>query len=152
MDYIVICQQALQKATVTLDPILGPTGFTFAFDDQGRASGGDFASGFYIKGDTKIGLIYRASSGLGMVIYEHGRASVGHHDLMKSLGHQHDCRLTYDEKRYVPYSRDGSDLIDALAHDLKHFVIDILARDQARFEMILSDAFNERLKRQGFRP
>jgi hypothetical protein len=146
------CQQSLRAVADRLDPILSPLGFTFSMGQAGSSSGGAFASGFYSRGGIRIGLIYRASSGLGSVIYENSQSNVSHDDLMTRLGHVDDYKLAFDADRFASHSKDGGDIVDALAYDLQNFALKVLAGDEARFDHIVKDALAERLKKWGIRP
>ena len=87
------CQQQLVEITERLNPVLNPLGFVFEADGYAVSSGCLFASGFFVNGEKKIGLIYRSFSGLGSVNYECRQSAVSHSDLMLYLGKDYESKL-----------------------------------------------------------
>jgi hypothetical protein len=149
---LTFCQQSLRVIADRLAPILSPLGFTFSIEQLAASSGGDFASGFYSRDDIRIGLIYRASSGLGEVIYENSQASVSHTEMMEQLGHIDDNKLGYDKDRFASYAKVGGDPVEALANDLEKYVLKVFVRNKARFDQIVKDALEERMRKWGVGP
>jgi hypothetical protein len=60
---------ALQDAVRRLDAVLVPWGLQFRLEgnDYGHQA---FAAGWYERGPTRVGLIWRSRTGLGAVVYE----------------------------------------------------------------------------------
>jgi hypothetical protein len=83
-----------------LKPILEPLGYLFSLEQKAVSSGGPFANGFFKKDRLQIGLIWRNLSGLGLVIYENGKFSVGHDEIMKYLNHSKIYKLSFDRNSW----------------------------------------------------
>jgi hypothetical protein len=127
------CQQKLVAITEKLNPVLNPLGYVFEADGYAVSSGGPFASGFFVNGEKKIGLIYRSFSGLGSVNYECRQSAVSHSDLMRYLGKEDQSKLKYDSKKFSSYAREEGDVLDALIHDIQSFEIDLLTSSSEQF-------------------
>lgn len=135
----------LRSIVAKLDPVLVPHRFSFQHEHEGRSSGGAFANGFYVRGETRIGLIVRDA--LGQVVYEQGEGSMGHTDYMGELGHAETCRFVFDEERWIAVDRNGGAPVDALIHDLQTFAGDFLRGDLNRFSEALAEARARWLRR-----
>jgi hypothetical protein len=133
------CKQRLLEGTQKLDPVLNPLGFVFEISESGVSSAGSFAAGFYKNGDKKIGLIYRSIAGLGAVIYEYGRMSVTHSDLMGYLGKQDASKLKYNTNRFSSYSKGGENIFDALVYDTQNFGLEFLTSSEDQFSNTLQE-------------
>ena len=70
MNAVEICLAAMRETVARLDELLVPWGFAFDLAENGDAFPGAFASGFYRRGPTRLGLVYRRTLGLGVVLYE----------------------------------------------------------------------------------
>jgi hypothetical protein len=127
------CQQKLVEITENLNPVLNPLGYSFESDGYAVTSGGPFASGFFVNGEKKIGLIYRSFSGLGSVNYECRQSAVSHSDLMRYLGKEEESKLKYDSKKFSSYARDDGDVLGALMHDIQSFEIEMLTGSSEQF-------------------
>jgi hypothetical protein len=114
------CEVALRGTAADLRSLLEPLGFEFHFDQAVRGHQA-FATGFFVRGDLKIGLIYRdTTSGitLGSVNYENDTTNVSHDQLMSWLGVVARQRLRYNEATSASVAADGGSVIDALRADL----------------------------------
>ena len=92
-----------------LESVLLPMGFQFRFRGEGRASGGDFAWGEFVREDRKLELHFRHS--LGLVRYHVGDQSASHEPYMRELGVWEQCR-------YPGFSENAADSFYDLAHDV----------------------------------
>jgi hypothetical protein len=99
----------LIDGTQSVDRVLGPAGFAFHFREEGKASGGPFAWGEFVRGDRRLELHFRYS--LGLVTYHVARHSVSHELYMRELGVWQQCR-------YPDFPNDPLSSFDSLAHDL----------------------------------
>jgi hypothetical protein len=138
------CKQALLTGVEIIDPLLNPNRYTFEIDGVGVSSGGPFASGFYVNGNKRIGLIYRAGAGLGAVIYEYYPLSISHDTLMKHLGKSNMGKLGYSDFRFASFSKDKGDPFEALAYDTQNFTLPFLNGTDSEFEGILKQISSAR--------
>jgi hypothetical protein len=133
------CKQHLVEGAQKLDPVLNQLGFVFEISGSGGSSPGPFATGFYVNGDKRIGLIYRSIAGLGSVNYEDRQSSVSHSNLMHYLGKQEVSKLKYDTNKLLSYSKDGGNAFDALVYDIQYFGAEILAYSDEQFGSTLKE-------------
>jgi hypothetical protein len=103
------------KTTLTIgaqiiERVLGPCGFQFQFQSEGRSSGGSFAWGRFVRDDRVIELHFRHS--LGLVTYSITGRSASHESYMRELGFRQNCR-------YPGFSQDPLAAFEDLAHDLQ---------------------------------
>jgi hypothetical protein len=98
-----------------LDEVLCLFGFEFRFENEGRGSGGRFASGSYYRDDRRLELHFRGS--VGMVTYWIGERRLTHLEYMHSLG-------VYGQNRYPDFSDDALDSFRELAGDIAAFAQD----------------------------
>jgi hypothetical protein len=131
------CKQQLIEFTQRLNPVLNPLGYVFADSGSGVSSGGSFAAGFYANGNKKIGLVYWAMAALGSVNYEYGQLAISHSDLMHYLGKYPVSKLRYDTSKFLSYSKDGGNVVDALLHDIQNFEKEFLASSDEQFSKTL---------------
>jgi len=101
-----------------IDPIMNANGFHWETGHSGKASGGLFASGQYVKDDRRLELHFRRS--LGLVTYHIGRVSLSHDAYMRHVAR-------YARARYPGFSSDPLDGFIHLAHDLRNFGADFLS-------------------------
>jgi hypothetical protein len=137
----------LKQAVERLDAALVPWGFHFQIEKSGYSSPGGFAAGYYVRGSTRIGLIYRAAQGLGGVVYEQDvfeengcvrsriTYSIEHPGYMLRIGHQDDCHLI--ERGISSVERNGDDPVGALIFDLTEFAAPTLQSEPKAFFNIL---------------
>lgn len=140
------CEQRLLEGARKLDAVLQPLGFVFRITDGGISSPGPYAVGYYKNGNKNISLIYR-SMGLGGIEYSYHRAGYKyseagtvHSRLMRYLGKQDFCKVKYDEKNFSSRSREGGNVFDALAYDIKNFAVEFLSSDDDHFINTLNEA------------
>ena len=108
-----------------LDVIMNPHGFFLIEGASGNSSGGNFASGEYVKGNRRLEIHFRYS--LGLVAYHIGNLSLTHEAYMrvllgKSGGNQHPG-----------FSNDPLDGFRHLGNDLVHFCGDFLNGSDEEF-------------------
>ena len=75
--------ETLRKGTEILGPILSANGFTYCEGLAGHGSGGEYASGKYVKGNRILEIHFRQS--LGLVTYYIGSESLRHEVFMRAL-------------------------------------------------------------------
>lgn len=115
-----------------LEPVLQPHGFAFAARAQGKSSGGEFASGAFVRGDRRLELHFRHS--LGMVTYHVGLTSVAHEHLMRAiLG-------SAGGNEYPGYSTNPLDGFRHLRHDLQRYGAVFLSGTDAEFTELVGRA------------
>jgi hypothetical protein len=110
-------REVLSAGARELDGVLSPHGFVFTFTDEGKGSGGIYASGEYRRGNRRLEIHYRWS--LGLVRYHVGKNSLAHAEYVRAV---RAITATSREPSYPGFSSD-----DALAafghlrHDLEGF-------------------------------
>jgi hypothetical protein len=102
-----------------LDEALKPLGFNFIEGASGQSSGGNFASGEYVKGDRRLEIHLRYS--LGLVTYHLGSMSLAHESYMRALLGKNGGN------QYPGFSDDPLDGFRHLSYDLSHFCGDFLS-------------------------
>ena len=102
----------LREGNLILEATLGPAGYRFEPLGAGNSSGGDFASGRWIRADRAIEIHFRHS--LGLVRYWIGLTSMSHRELVEAC----DVR---DQANYPGYSTDPLDGFRHLRNDLERF-------------------------------
>lgn len=134
------CETALRRAAAELQPLLEPLGFAFQFDlaAQGHQA---FATGFFVCGEVKIGLIYRVNDRLGSVSFENGTAGESLDGLMSWLGLSAEQRSRYDERISRSVALDGGDVLDAVRADLA--TLSPLLRDREKLSRSIVEAGRE---------
>jgi hypothetical protein len=112
------CERMLRATAEFVDPVMGAAGFRFQLDQAGHAHQ-DFASGFFVRENVRIGLIYRVRDRLGAVIYENDTTNVLHDDLMSWLGLAAKQQLRFVGSSMQSVAIDGGDAVAALYADLE---------------------------------
>jgi hypothetical protein len=125
-----------------LDEVLKPHGFTFVEGASGQSSGGNFASGEYVKGDRRLEIHFRSS--LGLVTYHMGSLSLTHDDYMRALLGRGGGN------KYPGFSADPLDGFRHLNYDLSHFCGDFLHGSEEEFERCVVKA-KEQERVKGFK-
>ena len=74
---------ALEAGCRVLDPLMSRAGFRFVPGPAGKGSGGNFASGSYVRRDRQLELHFRWS--LGLVTYHYGPRALSHEAFMWSV-------------------------------------------------------------------
>ena len=122
----------LLKGVEILDPIMKQHGFEFVWGNAGRSSGGEFASGKYVKGDRILEIHFRHT--LGLVTYHIGPDSLRHEIYMRaSLGKN-------GGNRYPCFSDDPLEGFRALRSDLESYCSDFLEGNREKFRQWLAEA------------
>jgi hypothetical protein len=122
----------LQRVADQLARILGPRGFEFGLDDAGVSSGGQFATGFFVRASIRMGLIVRRF-GLGCPNYVYKNTFAGHVELISVLDKNKTSHAHFDKTRMVLESRAGGNVIDALIADLTETVLPALDASEEEF-------------------
>jgi hypothetical protein len=125
-----------------LDPLMNSCGFTFIERASGKSSGGNFASGEYIKDDRRLELHFRHS--LGLVTYHISDLSLSHESYMRAL-----LGLNGGNK-YPGFSNDPLDAFRGLSYDLEHYCSDFLKGSGEEFKRCVVKA-REQEKVSGFK-
>jgi hypothetical protein len=125
-----------------LDDVLNPHGFFLVEGASGNSSGGNFASGEYIKGDRGLEIHLRYS--LGLVTYHVGHLSLTHESYMRTLLGKNGGN------QYPGFSDDPLDGFRHLSYDLSQFCGDFLNGSVEEFERCVVKA-KEQEKIRGFK-
>ncbi len=125
-----------------LDEVMNPHGFLLVEGASSSSSGGNFASGEYIRGDRRLEIHFRYS--LGLVTYHIGDLSLTHEAYMRTLLGKNGGN------QYPGFSNDPLDGFRHLGHDLAHFCGDFLNGSGEEFERCVVKA-KEQEKIKGFK-
>jgi hypothetical protein len=125
-----------------LDAVMKPHGFTFVKGASGRSSGGNYASGEYVKGDRRLEIHLRYS--LGLVTYQIGCLTLTHDAYMRALLGRGGGN------KYPGFSNDPLDGFRHLGHDLTQFCGDFLSGSGEEFKRCVAKA-QEQEKIKGFK-
>lgn len=146
---------ALAAAIARIDAVLRPWGFIFTADEVHYSHYGYYASGYYCREMTRIGLSFGRDT-ITNVFYQHSfvkefayckeieRFGLRHYALMTALGHSEDCKLlekSWDEYPDGIVARDGGDRVAALIDDLKFFAAPVLREPCEEFCTIMRTGF-----------
>jgi hypothetical protein len=136
------------EATGILEGLLSSWGFTFVLGEVHSSHCGPYATGAFIRDQTKISLSCRDT--IDNLFYEHTfitkhlsftemeRYEIGHTTLMKAIGHAHDCQLIAGhEQPDLILARDGGDRVAALVYDLENYASDLLRTTNDEFYKIV---------------
>jgi hypothetical protein len=134
--------EILERGREILEPTVQPYGFAFVAPSQGKGSGGEFASGEFVRGDRRLELHFRYS--LGLVTYHVGATSVAHELLMRVL------LGSAGGNAYPGYSTDPLDGFRHLQHDLLRYGAAFLNGTDAEFTELAHRAASL-AKLKGFR-
>ena len=128
----------LSRGLKLIDPVLLPLGFRWTDGRSGSSSGGDFASGEYVRSDRRLTLHFRHS--LGLVTYHVGELSIDHATYMQVvLG-------SAGGNQYPGFSSDPLDAFRHLAHDLANYCSAFLSGSDEDFEVIACQSVQGRPK------
>lgn len=140
--------QQLAAVVLRLDVVLKPWGFAFIAEEIRSSHCGPFASGFYCRDTTRVGISCRST--IDNVFYEHvfisrntcstelERFTIGHATLMDALGHSNDCHLiTSGNNPDTIVARDGGDRVEALIYDLSILASRVLCEPCEEFYAIV---------------
>ena len=130
----------LRQGEKILDPIFVPRGYRFELEAPLQGSGGEFAVGYYRKGDQSIELHFRWA--LGIVKYRIADDALDHEEYMRILG-------VADQTAYPGFSDDPLDGFRHLRSDLERFAEAFLTgKERNRFPGLVHDAKeNDRRRR-----
>jgi hypothetical protein len=131
MDRREFVAEKLRMAVERIDSVLAPWGFAFIPDGVSSSHQGPYASGHYVRGNTRIGFSCRDT--IDNIDYSHSLVSVspyceetelftiGHDTLMRGINAQDDCWLEVARDGSGPNyvrARNGDDPVEAWKHDL----------------------------------
>jgi hypothetical protein len=125
-----------------LDDVMNTHGFFLIEGASGKSSGGNFASGEYVRGDRRLEIHFRYS--LGLVTYHIGDLSLTHESYMRALLGKNGGN------QYPGLSTDPLDGFRHLSHDLAHFCGDFLDGSGEEFGRCVVKA-KERENIKGFK-
>ena len=110
--------EALERGRQILEDVLLPCGFLYVEGVSGVSSGGEFASGQYVRDDRALELHFRFS--LGLVTYRIADASLLHEEYMQALLGRHG------PNQYPGFSDDPLEGFRHLKNDLERYCSDFL--------------------------
>jgi hypothetical protein len=128
--------ETLRKGAEILGPLLSAHGFTYYEDRAGHGSGGEYASGKYIKEDRILEIHFRHS--LGLVTYQIGSESIRHEVFMRALLGQGAGN------HYPGFASDPIDGFRNLRYDLENFAADFLKGPGEHFHHCVNEALAAR--------
>jgi len=128
--------ESLRAGTEILDPLLLANGFKYYEGRTGRGSGGEFASGKYVKNDRILEIHFRKT--LGLVTYHIGSESIRHEVFMRALLRQEG------DNHYPGFASDPMDGFRALRYDLENFASDFLKGTGDQFRRCVNEALTAR--------
>jgi hypothetical protein len=114
-----------------LTKVLGPAGFTFIATEDGSGSGGEFASGEFVRGDRRLELHVRRS--LGLVRYHFGDEALSHEELVRGVRAVDHISAP---AQYPGFSSDPADGFRHLRADLERFGDIFLTRGAKAFRAL----------------
>ena len=125
-----------------LDEVMNSHGFFLIEGLSGKSSGGDFASGEYVRGERRLEIHFRHS--LGLVTYQIGDLLLTHEAYMRALLGKNGGN------KYPGFSDNPLDGFRHLSYDLSHFSKDFLSGPGEEFERCAAKA-EEQAKVTGFK-
>ena len=117
--------EVIRTGIALIEPVLSPSGFAWVPESAGASSGGDFASGAFVRGGRRLELSFRHS--LGLITYSVGDARIPHSEYMRALGHA-------GETSYPGFSDDPLDGFRHLLSDLERFGSEFFNGTDEQFE------------------
>ena len=126
-------KQTLVAGADILGAVLRPHGYKFRLENEGKGSGGYFASGSFRKDDRRLELHFRYS--LGLVTYHIGNCSLDHEKYMRCLG-------VYGHNQYPDFPAEPMESFHHLTEDLQNYCSDFVAGDGRQFQA-LAASFRE---------
>ncbi|HVS07688.1 MAG TPA: hypothetical protein VHK65_16190 [Candidatus Dormibacteraeota bacterium] len=122
----------LRQGQEILDPVFVPRGYRFELEEPQQGSGGEFAIGYYRKGEQSVELHFRWA--LGIVKYRIADDSLDHKQYMGLLG-------VADQTAYPGFSDDPLDGFRHLRSDLERFGEPFLSgKERNRFPALVREA------------
>jgi len=111
-------REILRAGCEILNPVMLPHRFTFIEGLSGKGSGGNFASGEYVRNERRLELHFRFS--LGLVTYHLSASAVSHLSYMRELLGESGGN------QYPGFSDNPLDGFRNLAYDIENFADDFL--------------------------
>ncbi len=121
-------RDVLNAGARELESVLVPHGFAFCVSDEGKSSGGRYASGEYQRGDRRLELHFRWS--LGLVKYHVGGWSLDHAEYVRAVQAVTGTRV---QPAYPGFSDDPLAAFHHLGRDLERFGKVFLGGSDAAF-------------------
>ena len=121
-------RQSLEAGAKVLGTILEPHGFRFIAGDTGSSSGGDFASGTFMKDNHTLEFSVR--HGLGQVEYILNGQRIGHEHYLRFAGH-------WEQRKYPAFGQSIQESFAGLAEDLGNFFTDFTAGEGTEFLAVI---------------
>ena len=128
--------ETLRRGTEILGPVLSADGFTYCEGRAAHSSGGEYASGKYVKEDRILEIHFRHS--LGLVTYRIGSESIRHEIFMRALLGQGA------DNHYPGFASDPMDGFCDLRYDLENFGADFLKGSGEHFHRCVNEALAAR--------
>lgn len=128
--------ETLRKGTEILGPLLSANRFTYCEGGAGKSSGGDYASGRYVKDDRILEIHFRHS--LGLVTYHIGSELIRHEVFMRAMLGQGAGN------HYPGFASNPMDGFRDLRYDLENFGADFLKGTGEHFHHCVSEALAAR--------
>jgi hypothetical protein len=128
--------ETLRRGTEILGPVLSANGFTYCEGRAAHSSGGEYASGKYVKEDRILEIHFRHS--LGLVTYQIGSESIRHEVFMRALLGQGAGN------HYPGFASDPMDGFRDLRYDLENFAADFLKGTGEHFHRCVNEALAAR--------
>lgn len=125
-------EEKLLQGSELLRPLFTKHGFVFAPLDEGKSSGGPFASAEFSRDDRSFEFHFRFS--LGMVTYHLGAESITHQEYMCSVLGKPNL------SRYPGFSNDPLDAFRDLRDDLENYCSEFLEGTSDTFLRRIEDA------------
>ena len=132
-------REELEKGVQLLTPLMSSHGFSFAYEEDGKGSGGNFSRGAFISGNKRLELSFRWS--LGCVEYHVSDHSISHADYMSAIGKRR-------ESSYPGFSEEPLQAFDHLASDLSQHCSSFLNGSDKDF-IILINEFLKKPRKSG---
>jgi hypothetical protein len=133
---IMTALETLRRGTEILGPVLSANGFTYCEGRAAHSSGGEYASGKYVKEDRILEIHFRHS--LGLVTYQIGSESIRHEVFMRALLGQGAGN------HYPGFASDPMDGFRDLRYDLENFAADFLKGTGEHFHRCVNEALAAR--------
>ena len=121
--------QELQEGARILRDVLASYGFSYVATEAGRGSGGQFATGEFIRGDYILSFSVR--HGLGIVEYSVGGRSISHEDYLRYSG-------VWEVRSYPGYGGSIRDDFEGLAKDLASHLASFVRGERDTFLSVVA--------------
>jgi hypothetical protein len=124
-----------------LQEVLEPCGFMFSPGDEGKGSGGIFASGKFVKEDRVLQFSFRY--GMGEVTYQIQKKTISHENYLKYSGN-------WQQRKYPDFGSTPEQSFSALAHDIEEFFNDFVSGSGEECKGVVAAYESDPAKFKGF--